>query len=233
MSRPHVVIVLPAYQAQGTLAATVGEIPAEPAHTLLLVDDGSTDRTVEVARSLGIHTLVHAANRGYGANQKTCYREALALGADVVVMIHPDHQYDARALPELVAPLAAGTADVVLGSRFLGPPDDRGGMPPWRVWGNRALTSLQNHLLHLNLSEYHTGLRAFRRDVLATLDLETLSDDFLFDQQILVEALRHGFRITEVRARARYFRGASSISPRRSLLYGVQTLRVTWRGRAR
>lgn len=217
-------IVLPAFNAARTLEATLAEIPADFDHALLLVDDGSTDDTVALARKLGIEVLCHERNRGYGANQKTCYAQAMARDMEVVIMLHPDHQYDASVLPELRRTLLETPADIVLGSRTLQRDPRRSGMPAWRFWGNRLLTTCQNRILHLHLSEYHTGLRAFRVSALRQLPLERFSDDFVFDQQILIAAARQGLRIAEVSAACRYFPEASSISFRRSVRYGLLTL---------
>jgi glycosyltransferase involved in cell wall biosynthesis len=219
-----VLVVMPALNAARTLEATVAELPAEYHARLLLVDDGSTDETSRVARALGIPVIAHPENRGYGANQKTCYAEALRQRVDVVVMLHPDHQYDATAVPRLVAPIEAGEADIVLGSRLLaGDPRDQG-MPWWRYRGNRVLTTCQNRILGLELTDYHSGLRAFRTAALERLPFRENSDDFLFDQQILVQAVSAGLRIREVPARCRYFPEASSISFPRSVRYGLGTL---------
>lgn len=221
----RILVVLPAYNAQATLAATLGDIPPGLGAERLLVDDASRDRTVEIARALGLEVVVHPQNRGYGGNQKTCYTHALRRGAARILMLHPDHQYGADALPAMVEALDAG-ADVVLGSRFLGPPSDRGGMPWWRALGNGALTAAQNMALGLHLSEYHTGLRGYRAEALARLPFHRFDDGFLFDQQLLVTAARMGMTIAEVRARARYFPDASSISFKDSVAYGLATLKL-------
>lgn len=228
-----IMVVLPAWHARSTLAATVGEIPTGWPHRCLVVDDASHDRTADVAQVLGLETIRRPVNGGYGANQKTCYREALSRGAEVVVMLHPDHQYDARALPALVAPILAHQADIVLGSRLLSGTQALGGMPWWRLLGNRLLTSSQNYLLNLSLSEFHTGLRAYSRRALEHIPFESFDDGYLFDQQLLVEAARQSMVIGEVPARARYFREASSISFGSSVRYGLDTLRISWRGRLR
>lgn len=231
MIQLEIYVVLPAWQARSTLAATVGEIPTGWPHHCLLVDDASQDRTAEVADLLGLETIRRPTNGGYGANQKTCYREALRRGADLVVMLHPDHQYDARVLPSLVAPIIEGRADVMLGSRLLSGASALGGMPWWRLVGNRLLTLTQNRLLNLSLSEYHTGLRAYSRKVLESIPFDSFDDGYLFDQQFLVEVARQGMTIGEVPARARYFRDVSSISFASSLRYGIDTLSVSWKGR--
>ncbi len=232
-----IVVVLPAYRAAATLRRTVAEIPGEVVDQVLLVDDASDDRTVEVARELGLPVHVHAANLGYGANQKTCYREALRAGADVVVMLHPDYQYDPRLVPAMAGMVASGIYDVVVGSRILGGRARAGGMPLYKYVANRLLTAAQNLLLGSKLSEFHTGYRAFSRRVLERLPLLANSDDFVFDNQMLTQALAFGFRIGEVSCPCRYFPEASSIDFRRSLLYGLGVLRTSllyrlWRWRA-
>ena len=224
MKPPLIYIVLPAFQAQATLAMTVGEIPAKLKCKLLLVDDGSDDRTADIARDLGLEVIEHSSNRGYGANQKTCYQGALDRGADIVVMLHPDHQYDARAIPAMVNMIESGRADVVLGSRFLGANASTGAMPWWRRLGNIVLTGIENRTLGLFLSEYHSGLRAYSANALRALPFEFFDDGFAFDQQLLIMAARSGITIGEVPARARYFVGASSISFQDAVSYGLRTL---------
>lgn len=219
-----VLVVLPAYNAARTLERTVREIPREVVDDVLLVDDASSDATVEVARRLGLPTLVHRRNLGYGGNQKTCYAAALERGADVVVMVHPDYQYDPRLVPSLVAPIAWGIYDVMLGSRILGKGAVKGGMPRYKYAANRVLTLLQNWLLNHKLSEYHTGYRAFSREVLEALPLEENSDDFLFDNQMLAQAVWFGFRIGEVSCPTRYAPESSSIGLARSIRYGAGVL---------
>jgi glycosyltransferase involved in cell wall biosynthesis len=216
-----VTVVLPAYNAERTLRQTIAEIPEGLVDDLILVDDASWDRTVEVARELGLHTVVHDHNQGYGANQKTCYREALARGAEVVIMLHPDYQYTPRLLTALASLVAIGQYDVVLGSRVLSEGALKGGMPLLKYVANRVLTLLQNLLLAHKLSEYHTGYRAFSRAVLETLPLDRNSDDFVFDNQMLAQAVYFGFSIGEVSCPANYFPEASSIDLRRSLVYGL------------
>ncbi|MCP4204088.1 MAG: glycosyltransferase family 2 protein [bacterium] len=220
----RVVTVLPAYNAAKTLRQTVEEIPAETVDEVVLVDDASSDKTVELARGLGLVTVVHERNRGYGGNQKTCYREALARDAEVVVMLHPDYQYSPKLVTAMASMVAIGQYDVVLGSRILSEGLLKGGMPRHRYVANRILTLVQNLLLSMKLSEYHTGYRAFSREVLTSLPLEKNSDDFLFDNQILSQAIYSGFRIGEVSCPARYFPDASSISLRRSVVYGLGVL---------
>jgi len=220
----RIVVVLPAYNAEATLERTLGDIPAGVADALVLVDDASKDGTVALARRLGLHTLVHDRNRGYGGNQKSCYREALALGADVVVMLHPDYQYSPRLLPALADMVASGEYDLALGSRILGRGARKGGMPRYKYVANRGLTLLQNLMVGQKLSEYHTGYRAFSRAVLETLPLERNSDDFVFDNQMLCQAVWAGFRIGEISIPTRYFEEASSIRFGRAVTYGFGVL---------
>ena len=222
----RVVVVLPAFNAEGTLEQTVRQIPPGIADELLLVDDSSSDQTVRVARALGVRLFVHDRNRGYGANQKTCYREALRLGADIVVMLHPDYQYDPRLVPAMVSMIASGIYDVVLGSRILGRTARAGGMPRYKYVSNRALTAFQNLLLGTKLSEFHTGYRAFSRRVLAELPLLANSQDFVFDNQMLVQAHAFGMRIGEISCPTKYFEDASEIGFRRSVVYGLGVLGV-------
>jgi glycosyltransferase involved in cell wall biosynthesis len=191
---------------------------------VVLVDDASSDRTVEVARELGLHYLVHPKNRGYGGNQKTCYREALSRGADIVVMLHPDYQYSPKLLPAMAGMVASGHFDVVLGSRILGVGAVAGGMPRWKYAANRFLTLTENLLVGYKLAEYHTGYRAFSRRLLEALPLEENSDDFVFDNQMLAQAIWYGFEIGELTCPARYFTDASSINFRRSVKYGFGVL---------
>ncbi len=219
-----VVVVLPAYNAERTLERTYREIPLDVVDDVLLTDDASADHTVAVARRLGIETIVHDRNRGYGGNQKTCYRAALGRGADIVVMLHADYQYTPALIPAMVHLLASGEFDVVLGSRILGGQAMRGGMPVYKYVSNRVLTLLQNLLMGAKLSEYHTGYRAFTRRVLDTLPLDRNSDDFVFDAEMLSQILYAGFRIGEVTCPAKYFPEASSINFSRSVRYGVGCL---------
>jgi len=219
-----IVVVMPAYNAARTLERTVAEVPMDLVDEIVITDDASGDETVDVARRLGLRTLVHESNRGYGANQKTCYTEALRLGADVVVMLHPDYQYSPRILPAMIALVVDGPYDVVLGSRILGGSARRGGMPLYKYVANRALTAAQNLLCGAKLSEYHTGYRAFDAAVLRALPLMENSDDFVFDNQMLAQALYAGFAFGEVSCPAAYFEEASSINFRRSVRYGVGVL---------
>jgi glycosyltransferase involved in cell wall biosynthesis len=221
-----IVVVLPAYFAASTLERTYAEIPRDIVDEVLLVDDASTDGTLELARALGIRALQHEKNRGYGANQKTCYRAALELGADIVVMLHPDYQYDPRLISAMAAMVASDVYDLVLGSRILGGQAIAGGMPRYKYIANRFLTLVENWLLGAKLSEFHTGYRAFSRRILETLPLDRNSDDFVFDNEVIVQTIAAGFRIGEVSCPARYFPEASSISFGRSVRYGFGVLRA-------
>jgi glycosyltransferase involved in cell wall biosynthesis len=223
-----VVVVLPAYHAGKTLERTVSEIPRDVVDEILLVDDASGDETVDVARRLGLTVFVHPQNRGYGGNQKTCYREALKAGADIVVMLHPDYQYSPRLVGAMAQMVASGHYDVVLGSRILAQDAMQGGMPLYKYVSNRLLTAIQNLLMNQKLSEYHTGFRAFSREVIETLPLESNSDDFIFDNQMICQGIRAGFRIGEISCPTRYFPEASSIDFRRSVTYGLGVLRCAW-----
>ncbi|HEY4633040.1 MAG TPA: glycosyltransferase family 2 protein [Candidatus Limnocylindrales bacterium] len=229
-ARPRVVVVMPAYNAARTLERTYADIPHDLVDRIILVDDLSADATVEVARHLGLQVIIHAQNRGYGGNQKTCYDAALADGADIVVMLHPDYQYDATRIPALIAPIAAGTHDLMLGSRFLGDPR-AGGMPIWKFVSNRALTTVENLAFGMDLSEYHTGLRAYSRRLLETIPFHRNSDDFVFDQELIAQVVAAGLRrrIGEIAVPTRYFEEASSVGFGRSVVYGVSTVRVVAR----
>ena len=220
----RVVVVMPAYNAARTLERTVGEISMDLVDEIVVTDDASPDATVAEARRLGLHPIVHSENRGYGANQKTCYQEALRLDADVVVMLHPDYQYTPKLLPSMIGLLTDGPYDVVLGSRILGGGALRGGMPRYKYVANRGLTFIQNVLAGAMLSEYHTGYRAFTRSVLEELPLLENSDDFVFDNQMLAQILHHEFSIGEISCPAAYFEEASSINFRRSVRYGLGVL---------
>lgn len=228
----QVCVVMPAYNAARTLARTVADLPLEWVDDIVVVDDASRDHTVEVARGLGLHTLVHPTNRGYGANQKTCYREALARGADVCVMVHPDHQYDPKVLGELVAPLFAGQCDAVFGSRILGG-EARAHMPWWKYLANRALSALANRVLGLELTEFHSGLRAYRREYLEAVDFEGNSDGFVFDAEIIAQGAMAGLRFQEVPIPTRYFPEASQIGLWASVRYGFGFLGVLARFRGK
>jgi len=219
-----IVVVMPAYNAESTLRRTYAEIPFDYIDEAILVDDGSSDRTVDLARELGCRTLVHLQNKGYGGNQKTCYREALRHGADVVVMLHPDYQYTPKLLVAMASMIAVGEYDVVLGSRVLCQSAMSGGMPAYKYVANRLLTLFENILLGQHLSEYHSGYRAFSGAVLETLPLEENSDDFVFDNQMLAQCVHFGFRIGEVSCPTKYFPEASSINFKRSVTYGLGVL---------
>ena len=219
-----IAVVLPAYNAGRTLRRTFEEIPTRTVDHILLVDDASSDDTVSVARELGITTILHATNRGYGANQKTCYREALKTDADVFIMLHPDYQYAPKLIPAFACMILSGEYDIVLGSRILGGRALAGGMPLYKYVANRLLTFLENLLVGAKLSEYHTGYRAFSREVLERLPLMENSDDFLFDNQILVQATFFGYRIGEISCPTLYFAEASTINLRSSIRYGLGVL---------
>jgi glycosyltransferase involved in cell wall biosynthesis len=223
-SRPKVVVVMPAYNAASTLHMTYADLPRDVVDLVILVDDGSSDATARIARELGLELFIHNRNYGYGANQKTCYREALKAGADIVVMVHPDYQYDPTLLPEIIRPIRSGEADVVLGSRLMGLNPVKQGMPWWKYAANRFLTVAENLVFGLRLSEYHTGYRAFRRDVLESVNLQMNSDQFIFDQEILAQVVALGMRITEVPVPTRYFAQASSASFIQSTVYGFSIL---------
>jgi glycosyltransferase involved in cell wall biosynthesis len=223
--RPRVIVVMPAYNAAQTLVRTYSDIPAGVVDHVILVDDVSRDDTVSIAKLLNIQVVVHRQNTGYGGNQKTCYDTALAEGAEVVVMLHPDYQYDATRIPDLIAPILGGEADMMLGSRFLGDPL-AGGMPRWKYVANRFLTEAQNRVYGLRMSEYHTGFRAYSRRVLEAIDYHANSDDFVFDQELVGQVVRAGFRIGEIPVPTRYFAEASSVNFRRSVVYGLATLRT-------
>ena len=223
----RVIAVMPAYNAERTLASTLADMPAGCVDEILLVDDGSTDRTVEAARDMGLTVIEHPENRGYGGNQKTCYREALARGADIVVMIHPDYQYDSRVIPHAVGFIELDLCDVVLGNRIRSRQEAMaGGMPVYKYISNRFLTSFENFALGQNLGDFHSGFRVYRRAVLERIPFEKNSDDFVFDTQLLVQAVRFGFRLGDIPVPVRYFDEASSINFRRSLKYGFGTLGV-------
>jgi glycosyltransferase involved in cell wall biosynthesis len=222
----RIIVVLPAYNAEQTLAATVREIPSI-VDECILVDDHSSDATAALAQQLGLSVEVHDKNRGYGANQKTCYAMALAHGADVVVMLHPDYQYTPLLVTPLATMIAYGIYDVALGSRILGGGALRGGMPVYKYVANRFLTLFQNLMLGAKLSEYHTGFRAFSKELLRSLPLDKNSDDFVFDNQFLAQAVLSGARIGEISCPTRYFAEASSINFRRSTIYGIGVLQTS------
>jgi glycosyltransferase involved in cell wall biosynthesis len=229
-ARPKVVIVMPAYNAARTLERTYADIPHDIVGGIILVDDVSKDETVDVARQLGLDVIIHQQNLGYGGNQKTCYEAALGQGADIVVMLHPDYQYDATRIPELIEPIIRGEKHLMLGSRFLGDPL-AGGMPRWKYVANRFLTIVENVAFGLRLSEYHTGLRAYSRRLLETIPYELNSNDFVFDQELIAQVVAAGMgrRIGEIAVPTRYFEEASSVGFKRSVVYGTSTLRVVAR----
>jgi glycosyltransferase involved in cell wall biosynthesis len=220
-----VIAVLPAFNAEKTLRKTYDAIPKDHVQEIILVDDASTDHTVEQAEKINdLIVILHEQNKGYGGNQKTCYQAALKRGADVVVMIHPDFQYDPQYVPHMIAPVVAGEADMVLGSRFVAGDPRSEGMVWWRYWGNRFLTSLQNSVLGIHLSEGHSGYRAYSRKLLETIPYQKFSDNFVFDSQMIVAAAQLGMKITEVRVPTRYTSESSSISFMSSVRYGFSTL---------
>ena len=223
-SKPKVVVVMPAYNAARTLHMTYADLPREMVDLVILVDDGSSDETARIARELGLELFVHNRNYGYGANQKTCYREALKAGADIIVMVHPDYQYDPTLLPEIIQPIVEQRADVVLGSRLLGQSPMAQGMPWWKYVSNRFLTKLENLVFGLKLSEYHTGYRAFRRQALESANIPMNSDKFIFDQEIMAQFVATGMRIAEVAVPTRYFAQASSATFFQSSIYGMSIL---------
>jgi len=229
MSKPKVVVVMPAYNAEKTLRMTYAELPHDVVDLVILVDDGSSDQTIKIARDLKLEVFVHDRNYGYGANQKTCYREALRAGADIVVMVHPDYQYDPALLPEIIKPIEEDRADVVLGSRLLGGNVMQQGMPWWKYVANRFLTGLENMVFGLHLAEYHTGYRAYRKEALESVNLEMNSDSFVFDQEIVAQFVDVGMRIAEVPVPTRYFPQASSCSFTSSCRYGLSILGVLTR----
>jgi glycosyltransferase involved in cell wall biosynthesis len=229
LSSPKVVVVMPAYNAGRTLRMTYEELPKDTVSTVILVDDGSTDETLDIARELGLEIFVHNRNYGYGANQKTCYTEALRAGADIVVMVHPDYQYDPRLVPQIIEPIVERRADVVLGSRLKNGSALAQGMPWWKYVSNRFLTWVENTAFGLRLSEYHTGYRAFRREVLETVNFRRNSDGFIFDQEIVAQVVAAGFSIGEIGVPTRYFPEASSASLTASTVYGLKILGLVGR----
>jgi len=224
MAKPKVIVVMPAYNAGKTLRMTYEALPKDQVHLVILVDDGSTDSTLQIASDLNLQVFVHNRNYGYGANQKTCYTEALKAGAEVVVMIHPDYQYDPTLLPHIIASIINNEADVVLGSRLKRGRALQEGMPWWKYISNRFLTYLENLVFGLNHSEYHTGYRAFRREVLETVNFGMNSDGFIFDQEIIAQIVAAEFRIAEIAVPTRYFPEASSASFVQSSIYGLKIL---------
>ncbi len=225
MKKLKIIVVMPAYNAEKTLKKTFDDIPKKLVNKIILVDDGSHDKTILKAKKLGLKTFSHPQNRGYGGNQKTCYTLALNEGADVIVMIHPDYQYDSSLTAEIIKPILDNRADIVLGSRIRTRKETLdGGMPPYKYVANRFLTLIENIILGQNLSEYHTGFRAFNKKVLTRLPFHKYSDDFAFDQEILIDALKKGYKVGEIPVPVRYFPDASSINFARSVKYGLSTL---------
>ncbi len=222
-----VIVVMPAYNAERTLQKTFNEIPKSHIDDFILVDDCSRDRTVDIARQLNLTVIRHPKNTGYGGNQKTCYDTALKMGGDIIVMVHPDYQYDPSVLPQMIKPLQEGQVDIMLGSRMIKKLDAlRGGMPFYKFFSNIFLTFSENFVFRLRLSEYHTGLRAYRKEFLKNINYHTFSDNFVFDTQIIAEAVKNGFRIGEVAIKTRYQSDSSSISFKDSIRYGLSTLAV-------
>jgi len=219
-------VVMPAYNAEKTLERTLADIPKEWVDDIILVDDFSKDGTVALARKLGLHVLVHDRNKGYGGNQKTCYREALKLGGEIMIMVHPDHQYDPRVIPQLVVPILNGECDAVFGSRMLGGRPLEGGMPKWKYLANIYLTAVENAAFYMYLTEYHSGLRAYSRRYLETVNFLANSDDFVFDSEIIAQGVSHGMRIKEIPIETRYFEEASRIGFLRSCVYGLSILKT-------
>lgn len=224
-----VIVIMPAYNAAKTLEVTYASIPLDVVDKIILTDDVSHDETVEIARKLGLKTVVHVQNRGYGGNQKTSYIEALKDGADIVVMLHPDNQYDATRIPALIEPIRRGEYDMMIGSRLLGKDTLQGGMPVYKYVGNRFLTWAENLVLGQNLSEYHSGFRAYSRKVLTTIPFLLNSDDFVFDSEVLAQVTAFRFKIGEIAVPTRYFEEASSIGFKRSVIYGLGTLWTMWK----
>jgi glycosyltransferase involved in cell wall biosynthesis len=227
LANRKICIVLPAYNAARTLEMTFKEIPADVVDDVILVDDASTDGTFRLAKNLGVFAVRHDCNKGYGGNQKTCYRLALERGADIIIMLHPDYQYTPKLLLPMASMLCSGLFDVVLGSRVLGVGALAGGMPRYKYIANRVLTFAQNILLGYKLSEYHTGYRAFTRAVLEAVPLERNSDDFIFDNQMLSQVIYRGFKVGEISCPAKYFPDASSINVYRSIAYGFGVLKTS------
>ena len=226
---PKTVVIMPAYNAAKTLKMTYMALPHDVVDLVLLVDDGSTDETIEVARELNLEIFLHNRNYGYGGNQKTCYIEALKANADIIVMVHPDYQYDPTCLPDIIGAIEKDEADVVFGSRLMGKSPIEQGMPWWKYYGNRLLTRIENRILGLKLSEYHTGYRAFSRKVLEEINFHANSDGFIFDQEIVMQIVDAEFRIAEVSVPVRYFPEASSASLVDSVNYGCGILWLVFR----
>ncbi len=230
LNKKRLMVVMPAYRAAKTVESTWRGLPHDIVDKTLLVDDASNDETAAIARELGLDVLIHESNRGYGANQKTCYHAALDDGADIIVMVHPDYQYEPRLVTAMAAMVESGIYDIVIGSRITGGGALRGGMPIWKYVANRGLTAFQNLLLGAKLSEYHSGYRAYSREVLQTLNWAENSDDFVFDNQFLVQGILAGFHIGEISVPTRYFEAASSINFKRSVRYGLGVLGTSGAG---
>jgi glycosyltransferase involved in cell wall biosynthesis len=226
VTRPKITVVMPAYNAEKTLERTFHDIPPGIADDIILVDDASRDGTAALARRLGLHVVVHAKNQGYGGNQKTCYKTALERGAGIVVMVHPDHQYDPKVIPALVEPLLAGQCDAVFGSRMLGGRPIQGGMPKWKYFGNILLTAIENATFLIYLTEYHSGFRAYTRKYLEAIHLGGNSDGFVFDTEIIAQGIAKGLAIREIAIETRYFDEASQIAFWPSVLYGFSILKT-------
>lgn len=226
LMKQKVIVVMPAYNAAKTLERTYNDLPKEVVDKVILVDDVSQDETVEIARRLGLEVVVHIQNKGYGGNQKTCYLKALEEGADIVVMLHPDYQYDSTLVPDLIRPIQEGKADMMLGSRFLSGGTLAGGMPLYKYISNRILTFIENLVLGQHLSECHTGFRAYSRRFLETIPFLLNSDNFVFDTEVIAQAVAFGFRIGEIAVPTRYFKEASSVNFKNSVIYGLSTLAV-------
>jgi glycosyltransferase involved in cell wall biosynthesis len=229
LNNKKIVVVFPAYNAEKTIENTFREVPFDLVDEVILVDDCSTDNTVGVARQIGIrHIIEHETNTGYGGNQKTCYNKALELQADIIIMVHPDYQYTPKLIPAMASIIAQGLYPVVLGSRILGKGALKGGMPVYKYFFNRFLTLSQNMLIRQKLSEYHTGYRAYSREVLETINYQENSDDFVFDNQVLAQIFYHGFEIAEITCPTKYFEEASSINFSRSTKYGLGVLKTSF-----
>lgn len=226
MEKTGLIVVMPAYNAAKTLESTYNDLPKESVDKIIMVDDVSQDETVEIARRLGLKVVTHIQNKGYGGNQKTCYLEALKEGAEIVVMLHPDYQYDSRLVPELICPIQEGKADIVLGSRFLSGATLAGGMPLYKYLANRFLTMVENLVLRQHLSECHTGFRAYSREFLETIPFLLNSERFLFDTEVIAQAVAFGFKIGEIAVPTRYFKEASSVDFKNGVIYGLGTLWV-------
>lgn len=227
MNNKKITVVLPAYNAAQTLQRTFDEIPHDIIDDIILTDDASKDETAKISKKLNIHTLIHSQNKGYGANQKTCYKAALDRGADIVIMLHPDYQYSPKLLRAMVSMLTSGHYDAIIASRILGKGALKGGMPLYKYIANRGLTFIQNILLNYKLSEYHTGYRGWTKEVLEGLPLDRCSDDFIFDNQMLAQAINQNFRIGEISCPTKYFKEASSINLKRSTIYGLGVLKTS------